>query len=94
MFTKKVTRSVALPIILASYLTSTIADAQPDQQSGERRGPPQQAIEACAGQSEGASCAFSGHRGDVAGTCIVPPGGQDLLACAPEGGPPQQQRGK
>ena len=32
---------------------------------------------------------FSGRRGDVTGTCIVPPRDQDELACAPEGGPPK-----
>jgi hypothetical protein len=85
----KATRSITQAVILATYISSTVASAQPDQQSGKRRGPPPEAIEACADQAEGAACSFSGHRGDITGTCIIPPKDQDELACAPEGGPPR-----
>jgi hypothetical protein len=37
-------RSITLTVILATYLSSTIANAQPDQQSGKRRGPPLAAL--------------------------------------------------
>ena len=67
-----VSRSITLTVVLAAYLTSTIANAQPDQQSGKRRGPPPVAFEVCADQAEGAACSFSGHHGDVTGSCIVP----------------------
>ena len=83
----RATRSVTQLFILATYITSTIVDAQPDQQSGNRRGPPPQAIEVCADQAEGTECSFYGRRGEVEGSCIVPPQAQDDLACAPEGGP-------
>jgi hypothetical protein len=91
VFTRKVIRSIMLPVIVATHLSSTIANAEPDQLSGERRGPPPEAIEVCTDQSEGAACTFSGHRGDVTGSCIVPPTDQNQLVCAPEGGPPHQQ---
>ena len=85
----KTTRSVTQLFLLATYLSSTIASAEPEQESGKRRGPPPEAIEACADQAEGAACTFSGRRGDVSGSCIVPPNGEEALACAPEGGPPR-----
>jgi hypothetical protein len=93
MCTRKVIRGIAQTFILVSYLSSTVANAQPDQQSGERRGPPPQAIAACADQPEGAACSFSGRRGDVTGSCIVPPQGKELV-CAPEGGPPRHHAEK
>jgi hypothetical protein len=89
----KTTRSVTQLFLLATYMSSTIANAEPDQQNGKRRGPPREAIEVCADQSEGAACSFSGRRGEVAGSCIAPPQSQDELACAPEGGPPKDHGG-
>ena len=81
-------RNITLTTILASYLVSGIANAANDQGSGKRRGPPPQAIEACADQTEGEACSFSGGRGEeVTGTCIVPPQSEESLVCAPEGGP-------
>jgi hypothetical protein len=85
----KVTRSITLAAILMTYLSSTIAIAEPDQQSGKRHGPPPQAFEVCAEQTEGATCSFPGRRGDVTGSCIIPPRGEAELVCAPEGGPPR-----
>lgn len=57
-------------LLLASGLALPIAkaNAQPDQRDG-RRGPPAEAIEVCAGQSEGDVCDFSTPRGDMEGTC-------------------------
>lgn len=89
MSISELTRSITLTVIFATYLSSSIANAQPDQQSGQRRGPPPEAIEVCADQTEGAACTFSGRRGDVTGSCIVPPQTSDELVCAPEGGPPR-----
>jgi hypothetical protein len=83
-----VSRSITMTVILATYLTATIAHAQPDQQSGKRRGPPPQAFEVCADQAEGAACSFSGHHGDITGSCIAPEREGQELVCAPEGGPP------
>jgi len=91
MSIKKVSRSTVSAVILAAYVSSTIANAEPDQQSGKRRGPPPQAFAACTDQAEGAACSFSGRRGDAAGSCIIPPHGEAELVCAPEGGPPRDR---
>jgi hypothetical protein len=85
-------RSTALTVIFVTCVSSAIANAEHNQQSGKRRGPPPpEAIEACTEQSEGSACSFSGHQGDVSGICIVPPHEQEELVCAPEGGPPKNR---
>lgn len=44
--------------------------------------PPQEALTACSTKSQGASCSFTGGRGEtVSGTCATPPGSS--LACVP-----------
>jgi 4-amino-4-deoxy-L-arabinose transferase-like glycosyltransferase len=56
----------------------------------QRNGPPQQALEACAGDTQGAACSFSLPNGNtIHGSCITPPNSTDL-ACAPEGNPAMQ----
>ncbi|MCB1703637.1 MAG: hypothetical protein KDI17_02190 [Halioglobus sp.] len=92
MTVSNIVRGVTRSFIIVSYLTYQVANAQPSQQGGDRRGPPPEAIEACADQSEGAACSFSGRRGDVTGTCITLPQEDEGLACAPEGGPPGGDR--
>jgi hypothetical protein len=47
--------------------------------------PPQEAIFACIGQSEGEFCSFQAPGGQITGTCMNV---QGQLACVPEGGPP------
>ncbi len=64
MLTKKSTRSITQMFIFATYILSTTANAEPDQQSGKRRGPPPEAFEVCADSAEGVACSFSGRRGD------------------------------
>ena len=49
-----------------------------------RRGPPPQAIEACAESEEGAACSFEGRRGNAEGTCTTCPRTEGLV-CTPEG---------
>lgn len=45
--------------------------------------PPQEAITACSKKTQGASCSFTGGRGEtVSGTCDTPPGSS--LACVPK----------
>lgn len=57
------------------------------------QGPPPAALEACAGQTQGASCSFSQPNGNVIhGRCIMPPH-TTALACAPQGAPPMQAPG-
>ncbi|WOJ92841.1 hypothetical protein R0135_13750 [Congregibacter variabilis] len=73
--------SISLPVAAQS-------DDGEERQQGKRRGPPPEAIEACADLSEGESCAFSGRRGDMTGVCFAPPKDDAELACAPEGGRP------
>jgi len=58
-------------------------DGQPAGPQGGQ--PPQEAIAACTGQSEGATCSFQSPRGQINGTCISV---QEQLACVPKGGPP------
>ncbi len=62
----------------------------PNQQNGQppRQGPPQEALDACANSSQGASCSFTMPFGTVNGTCTTPPN-LDQLACAPQGMIPQ-----
>ena len=88
MHSKQIIRGIAQTVILVSCISASVVNAQPSSQSGEQRGPPPEALEACADQTEGAACSFSGRRGDVTGSCMVSPKGEDELACAPEGGPP------
>jgi len=49
--------------------------------------PPAEAINACSGLSENASCQFNAPHGAITGTCAVI---GDQLACAPAGGPPSE----
>ena len=89
MSVTKTIRDIILATALTSYLVSGIANAESNQGSGKRRGPPPQAFESCADQTEGEACSFAGGRSEeVTGTCIVPPKGEESLVCAPEGGPP------
>ena len=53
-----------------------------------RYGPPPEALEACKGQQEGASCQFTAPRGEtIAGVCRSGPQGEQP-ACAPKDLPP------
>jgi hypothetical protein len=52
---------------------------------GQTGGPPQEAIDACNGQTQGASCQFTTSHGAVTGTCNLI---QQQLACVPASGPP------
>ena len=54
---------------------------------GEPAGPPQEALDACVGLSNGDECRFTSPRGDmVMGTCGLT--ADDRLACMPADGPP------
>jgi hypothetical protein len=48
--------------------------------------PPQEAINACVNQSQGASCSFTTPGGQINGACLTPPQSTQL-ACVPAGGP-------
>lgn len=71
--------------------------AFPPIQAGPQPGAPgfsQQAIDACAGQTEGATCSFSATNRTVTGTCVRS-SDTDQLVCMPRGGlgAPAFQRG-
>lgn len=56
----------------------------------DHRGPPKAALEACSNLVKGDPCSFAGRRDDtVQGTCDAPE--DKPLACAPEGGPPENR---
>ncbi len=77
----KVSSAFTPVLLVTTILISTIANAQ---QTGQRHGPPPEAFEVCASQTEGAACSFSGKRGDVNGTCLANPRNPNVLSCAPE----------
>ena len=65
---------------------TTIAPSAPSNQNsgaggGNRSGPPQAAIDACANMTVDASCSFDTPQGSVDGTCRTPP--NSALACIP-----------
>ena len=55
--------------------------------SGAGGTPPQQAIDACVGLTQGAACTINTPNGILSGTCGTPPNSTQL-ACMPAGGPP------
>ena len=61
-------------------------DAAGDDDDDGPPAPPQEAIDACLGLDLNDSCSFEGPMGQITGTCEDIDG---VLACAPDGGPPQ-----
>ena len=84
---KKIVVSSLLAIVATMALSTTYAAERKGPPGGGGK-PPTEALEACADKSAADSCSFSSPHGDVTGTCMAPPNGDDVLACAPEGGPP------
>lgn len=56
-------------------------------QGGQGQQPPQEAISACNGLSDGSVCSFNTPNGTMNGTCGTPPNSSQL-ACMPAGGRP------
>lgn len=53
-----------------------------------RRGPPAEAVAACASLTASAACSFTHRDRTVTGTCVAPPGGASgSLACRPDRAP-------
>ncbi|NNF16936.1 MAG: hypothetical protein HKN70_09325 [Gammaproteobacteria bacterium] len=73
-------------LALSFCIAVPLATANSQERGKGRGGPPQEAFAVCADKVEGDACSFSGRRGDAAGTCIVPPRGNESLVCAPERG--------
>lgn len=89
-------------MVLTAVLTTigfgslTSVGAEPGTRNGQHthHQPPTEAIEACNGKTESASCSFVGRRGEeVSGSCIYPPN-LNQVVCAPEGGPPHHRMRK
>jgi hypothetical protein len=57
------------------------------QPAGNGQQPPQAAIDACVGLTQGADCSINTPNGTVTGTCSTPPNSSQM-ACMPAGGPP------
>ncbi len=85
-------KKIVVSSLLAMVASVALSTANAAERKGPPRGgkPPAEAFEACADKSAADSCSFSGSRGDVTGTCITPPRGEDELVCAPEGGRPAE----
>ncbi len=85
------TKVVAFGLLLSIVSTSVLASGG---QRGERRGPPPEAIEACASSTSDQACSFTSRRGDaLSGTCIVRKGDETQLVCKPENAPERGARG-
>ena len=82
-------RSISIGAFGATALIlATASLANPDVENPQRRGPPPEALEACADLAEGSACYFTGRRGEeLAGVCFVPPRDDSILACRPDGTP-------
>jgi 4-amino-4-deoxy-L-arabinose transferase-like glycosyltransferase len=68
-----------------------VSPSNPSSQlpQGQRNGPPPQALDACANQTQGSACSFTQPNGNtINGSCITPPN-TESLACAPQGMNPQ-----
>ena len=94
MFSSRVVLAAASMTIGFGFLTSV--GAEPGTRNGERSHHqlPAEAIDACNGKTESASCSFVGRRGEeVSGSCIYPLN-LNQVVCAPEGGPPHHRMRK
>jgi len=60
----------------------------PIGQQGNGQQPPQQAIDACVGLTQGTACTITTPNGTLSGTCGAPPNSTQP-ACMPAGGPPR-----
>jgi 4-amino-4-deoxy-L-arabinose transferase-like glycosyltransferase len=68
-----------------------VSSSNPSSQlpQAQRNGPPPQALDACANQTQGSACSFAQPNGNtINGSCITPPN-TESLACAPQAMIPQ-----
>ncbi len=79
-------RDPHIPLLTSAIavLVAGSAIAQDDRgDRGERRGPPQVALDACDSAQDGGACGFEGRRGEsLSGTCESI---HETLVCVPEG---------
>ena len=82
-------RSILTLALLAGCALMSSDGVRAEDPEGPPPGPPREAIEACSGQADGASCSFTMGGRSLAGTCRQGPSGLPA-ACAPAGGPPHE----
>ncbi|MFT4622264.1 MAG: hypothetical protein ACI8PZ_000920 [Myxococcota bacterium] len=72
--------------LLALSLSAAAEPSAPGGDRPDRRGPPPEAIEACADAAESDVCEVVTREGDILdGSCLGPPhGGEGPLACVPD----------
>lgn len=78
-------------LVLAALFSIVVSQAvaKPGKQEGQRKGPPPEAIEACANLQEGDAVSFETRRGETLnGTCMMI---DDQLAAVPEGHKPPER---
>lgn len=80
---KQTMKTILITLSFALISNSAMAERGGDGDKKQRRGPPPEAIEACSNLNEGDACQFTGRRGDVSGTCFMPPKDDSELACKP-----------
>ena len=92
MLQAQVNKKVIVASFLALFTTLSLSNTNAKP---EHRGPPPEAIEACADKIEGDACSFISPRNDdIEGSCIIPPRDEASLVCAPAGGPPHHHPDK
>ncbi|MCG8668023.1 MAG: hypothetical protein MI867_01295 [Pseudomonadales bacterium] len=75
--------------IAAAVFWASNSVAQPNDQGGDRRGPPPEAIAACQGKQAGEAVSFTTPRGDnLSATCLKMRG---QLVAVPEGHPKKRR---
>ena len=82
-------RAPTITLTITAFTTLTqllLAEAAANPPPGQ--GPPQEASAICEGASVGASCSFTGPRGQIEGTCMAPQGGSELVCVPARRGPP------
>ena len=73
---------LAIAALLMAGATQAENDTSGSSERGQRRGPPAEAIDACAALVEGDACSFTGRCDqEVSGSCAT--GRMDELVCKP-----------
>lgn len=83
--------TIRTSLIIASAAAALVmgcSQQPPPRGPGDGHGPPQEAIDACKGQADGAACTAKMGDKTVEGTCKKGPDNQGELACMPQGGGP------
>ena len=93
ILTKRTIKRIFIALSFTLIANSALAERDGEDRQKKRRGPPAEAIEACANLNEGDACQFTGRRGDASGTCFLPPKDGSALACKPSAHKERKQEG-